>query len=286
MTSFWVEMLGGQIRYVLAGTVRTRVLEAGRGEPLILLHGGGGHAESYIRNIIPLSAQFHVYAPDMLGHGFTDAPDVPYTIADFADHLSSFIEAIGAKEVHLLGESLGGWVAAWLALHYPEKVSKLILVTSAGLKPTDVLSQQEAEGLARLKNLTDAALRDVTREGVRRRLEWLFHDPSLVPEELVEVRYRIYSRPEIREALSRTFHNATTEAREPFLLTPERLARIQVPTLILWTRHNPTTPWWVAEQAHRMIRGSQFVIMENCAHWPQYEQAEQFNRIVSDFLSR
>jgi pimeloyl-ACP methyl ester carboxylesterase len=279
-------MLGGQIRYVLAGAVRTRVLEAGSGDPLVLLHGGGGHAESYIRNIIPLSAKFHVYAPDMLGHGFTDAPDVPYTIADLADHLSDLLDAVGAKKAHLLGESLGGWVAAWLALHKPEKVNKLILVTSAGLKLTETLSQQEVEGLARLRNLTDEAFQNVTRESVRKRLEWLFHDSSLVPDELVEVRYRIYSQPTIQRAIPKIIRQSASEAREPFLLTREKLAQIHAPTLILWTRHNPTTPWQIAEQAHRLIEGSQFFIMEDCAHWPQYEKAEQFNRLVSDFLGQ
>lgn len=285
-TTAWVEMLGGEIRYYRANGIRTRCLEAGEGEPLILLHGLGGHAEAYLKNILPLSERFHVYAIDLVGHGLTDKPALDYTIADFATHVTAFLDAIGASSAHVQGESLGGWIAAWLAIERPDRVRKLILNTTAGLRITEQEPQVEGEGVARLRRLTDEAVTNPTRETVRRRLAWLFHDPSKsLTDELVEVRYRIYRQPETAHALRATVAQITGEARQRYALTPERLARIQALTLVLWTRHNPTTPWEVGQQAHRLIPGSKFQVMEDCGHWPQWEKAAEFNGIVTDFLA-
>src|ERR671933_2387054 len=91
--SFWLNLLGGEIRYYDAAGVRTRSLEAGSGPPLVLLHGTGGHAESWIRNVVPLGAHFRVYAIDMVGHGFTDKPPLDYTPRDYAAHAVAFLDA-------------------------------------------------------------------------------------------------------------------------------------------------------------------------------------------------
>ena len=279
-------MLGGEVTYYDAGGIRTRCLHAGSGQPLILLHGMGGHAEAYLRNIMPLATRFHVYAIDMVGHGYTDKPEIPYSISDFVSHVTKFLKAVGAERAHMEGESLGGWVAAWLAIEHPEKVLSLILNTSAGLKLTEQPPEAEAQAVERLRKLTKEASTEPTRESVRRRLEWLFLDPqSNVTDELVEIRYQIYRQPETQRAMQRIVNQTTVEGRKQYLLTRDHLRRIQAPTMILWSRHNPTTPWQVAEQAHGIISGSTFHVMEDCGHWPQWEQAEKFNRHMLDFLS-
>ncbi len=113
MESIWVALMGSAVKqtFYRAGAVRTRALEAGSGIPLILLHGAGGHAEAYSRNLAAHAKHFHVYAIDMIGHGFTDRPDVPYQPDDFANHLRDFLDAIGAPSAILSGESLGAMVS-------------------------------------------------------------------------------------------------------------------------------------------------------------------------------
>jgi 2-hydroxy-6-oxonona-2,4-dienedioate hydrolase len=109
--TMWEEFLGGEVRYRVVDGIRTRSLEAGEGAPVLLLHGNGGHAEIYIRNILPIAERgYRVYAIDSLGHGFTDKPDVEYTIPQYADHVRAFIDTIGGP-VHLVGHGLAGWVA-------------------------------------------------------------------------------------------------------------------------------------------------------------------------------
>ncbi len=285
-SSAWVDMLGGEVCYFDAGGIRTRCLHAGSGEPLILLHGMGGHAEAYIKNIMPLAAKCHVYAIDMVGHGLTGKPAINYAVPDFVDHVLKFIKAIGAEKVHIQGESLGGWVSAWLAMEHPEKVRSLILNTSAGLQLTEQPPEAEAQAVERLRKLTKDAAAEPTRESVRRRLEWLFLDPKKnVTDELVEIRYAIYKQPETQRAMQTIVEQMTGGGRKPYMLTRDRLARIKAPTMIVWTRHNPTTPWQVGEMAHGIIAGSQFHVMDDCGHWPQWEQADVFNKLMLDFLS-
>lgn len=264
-------------RYYDAGGIRTRALEAGSGDPLIFLHGTGGHAETYTRNIAAHSEHFHVYAIDMLGHGFTDKPNKPHTIPDYVDHLLAFMDAIGARKVRLSGESLGGWVACWAASSHPERFRRLLLNTAGG-------RTANAEVLGKLKTLTLNAVKSATRESVRQRLEWLMENPASVTEELVEIRYRIYSQPEFRTNIDNIVVILDLETRLKNLLTDEMLNRIKAPTLVLWTTHDPMATVEVGEKMHKAIPGSRFVVMEECGHWPQYEKPDEFNSISIDFF--
>ena len=191
--SIWTALLGLPVaqRYYDVGGVRTRCLEAGEGEPLIFLHGTGGHAEAYARNLQAHAARFHVYAIDMIGHGFTDKPQMPYPMSTFIDHVVRFIHTIGGGPVNLSGESLGAVVAAWIAIEQPQLVRRLVLNTGLPV-------QRDPEGIAELEELlarSRSATGQPTREAVRKRLEWLMYDPADVTDELVEVRYAIYSAP-------------------------------------------------------------------------------------------
>lgn len=279
MASVWVELLGlpfAQTYYDAAG-VRTRCLEAGQGEALILLHGTGGHAETYVRNLAAHAPYFRTLAIDMIGHGFTDKPDRPYTIPVYVRHVLDFMDAAGIEKAHFSGESLGGWVAAWLASAYPQRVGKLVLNTAGGL----VADPQVME---RIRTLSRAAVDNPTREAVRKRLEFLMYDPATVTDELVEIRYRIYSQPEMRRAMENILCLQEMDTRTQNLFTPEQLRRITAPTLVLWTTHDPTAPPEVGRRFCDYIPDARFHVMEKCGHWPQFENAAEFNRLHLEFL--
>ncbi|MEW6471006.1 MAG: alpha/beta fold hydrolase [Actinomycetota bacterium] len=280
----WLDMLGCSVRHYDAGGVSTRVIEAGAGEPVVLLHGLSGHAESWARNIVPLAERFRVVAVDMIGHGLTDKPDRSYLLPTFVEHLGAVLRAVSVGEAHLVGQSLGGWVAAWLALEQPEAVRTLTLVTTAGLKvslATDGVQQLQSQ----VRAVTRKALDALTRDAVRARLEWLMHRPQTVTDELVELRYRIFLRDDSRRTMSRMVDDVTGDANLEYALTEDRLRQLEIPTLVLWSRHNPTTPWEEGEAAAAVIPKGRFVLLEDCAHWPQFEEPERFNDVVLAFLS-
>lgn len=287
--SFWTDSLGAEVRFRDAAGWRTRSIEAGDGDAVILMGGLTGHAEAFLRNIVPLSERgLRVFAVDALGHGLTARPtDVTYHAPVFTEHLLGFLDAIGAERAHLVGQSLGGWTALFTALKHPDRVGKVISVTGAGLLLSDEKSLDESKRVhAQVKTVTAKAATAPTRESVRARLEWLMADPATVTDELVECRYRYYTLPGAEDALAKLVAEQPGEANRAHMLGEADLARIGNETLIVWTDHNPTTPAEVGRRAAQIMPHAHFDMITGAGHWPMFEQPEQFNRIVGDFLAK
>jgi len=282
-TSLWADLQGVAFEqaYVDVDGVRTRYLHAGqKGKPaLIFIHGTGGHAEAYSRNLGAHAEHFDVYAIDMLGHGFTGKPDKPYLIDDYVAHLRGFMDTLKIDRASLSGESLGGWVAAHFAVVHPERVDKLVLNTASGDKVNP-------EALARLRTLSVEAINDPTYERIKGRLEWLMHDKSKVNDDLVASRQAIYAQPSMKQAIHHILALHTPEARARYAIKPEQWKALKAPTLVLWTDNDPTATVEVGQELADAIPGAQFVVMKGCGHWPQFEDADTFNRIHIEFLQK
>jgi pimeloyl-ACP methyl ester carboxylesterase len=259
-------------RYYIAGGIRTRCFEKGEGKPVILLHGGGGHAETWVRNIVPLSQKFRVLALDYLGHGYTDKPQITYNLEAFSKHLLDFMDAAKIEKAHFVGESQGGQISVFTADEHPERVDRLGLIVG-GIPSNE---HGYTTGQSRLQDLSREATDKPTKESIRKRMEWLFHDPKTLPEELVEVRLKIYSQPEFQRV-------AQGGGRKNYHLI-EKIPKLRAPILFFWTTHNPTCPWPVAEKVHQAVPGSRFVLVDKSGHWPQFERAKEFNQTLLEFL--
>lgn len=282
MATLWAEVAGVPLtqRYYNAGGVQTRVLELGDAEEaIIFLHGSGGHAEAYVRNLRAHAEHYRVLSVDMLGHGFTDKPDKPYEIVEYVNHLNDLLDAAGIDAAHLSGESLGGWVAARFAAVHPDRTRSLLLNTAGG-----VVSYPEV--MERVRTLSLAAVREASPEAVRKRLEFLMADPTRVTDDLVETRFAIYTQPGFLRAMENILCVQYPGVRDRNLLTAEELSRITAPTLVLWTTHDPTGPVEVGRKLADSIPGARFVVMDDCGHWPQFEDAETFNRLSLEHLQR
>lgn len=286
--SIWTDLLGAQVRYYMAGGRRTRALEAGSsGEAVIMMHGVSGHAETFMRNVVPLAnAGYHVYAIDAIGHGYTDKPvDVTYDAALFRKHLIDFMDAVGAKQAHLVGQSLGGWTALDTARHHPERVLSVSSLTGAGLLLDDEKERQKSEEVHEtVRNVTMKALEAPSLESVRKRLEWLMADPARVPDELVETRYRIMMLPDSRVAMPKMVNDMTGTHNRDQMLDEEALKKIATRTMILWTEKNPTTPISTGKRASELIPNCRWEMVMDAGHWPQFEKADEVNTKLVTFL--
>lgn len=262
-----------------ADGIRTRYVSSGSPDKplLILLHGTGGHAEAYCRNMAAHGEHFWTVAIDLVGHGWSDMPASGYEIADYGAHLLAVIKALGRDRAHISGESLGGWVAAWVALHYPEQVDRLVLNTSGGWTA-------HPEVMDRIRTLSMEAVRDPNPDRIRTRLEFLMHDNSKVNDDLVEVRRAIYSRPGAIETMERVLCLQDMEIRRRNMFSEEDSAKIKAPTLVLWTSHDPTATPEEGRRIASLIPGARYEVMNGCGHWPQFEDADIFNRMHVDFL--
>jgi len=279
-TSIWGELadVEHELRHVDVGGVRTRVLRAGStGPDLVLLHGTGGHLEAYARDIAGLAADFRVTLYDMVGHGWSDLPDRPYTTDVLSDHLLGLMDALDIDAAHLSGESLGGWVAAWTAAHHPGRVNRLVLNT-----PGNIANKPEV--MVRLRQSTMAAVLDPSDDTVRRRVEFLFHHKEMVTDELVGLRRTVYSRPGFVQAITNALVLQDPEVRKDFAWDPAWVGRITAPTLLLWTDNDPTGGLDEAELLLKWLPRARLHVIEDAGHWPQWEKPEEYLRVHRDFL--
>ncbi len=279
--SIWGDLRGTCFAqgYLDAGGLRTRYLHAGAAAlpPLIMLHGTGGHAECYSRNLGAHGEHFDTWAIDMIGHGWTDKPDRDYEIDAYVEHLKDVFDALGFERAHLSGESLGGWVAARFALRYPGRVERLVLNTTGGATLIPAVMEK-------IKTATRAAVQSPTWDTVRARLEWLMADKAMVTDDLIACRKAIYEQPGFAAALEHILVLQDPDIRRRNNLSDDEWSAIRQQTLVLWTSHDPTADDAVGRRIASLIPNARYALMQDCGHWPQFEDPETFNRIHLDFL--
>lgn len=293
----WVHHLGGSIEFIEGDDYTTRALKAGAGDepPLILLHGIGGHAETFVRNVIPLAEALDnraVYALDFIGHGYSSRPtDIDYRITDYMDQVEGVLEAIGHDTAHVHGESLGGWVAGRLGLDRPELVETVGLITTSGVYHIDTSGAVEedvkAESIQGIENLYETSMEmldaGVTRETVRDRLQWLFVEE--VDDELVDIRHRIYSQAANQAAMRIIYESFLEDVQDPDLFfTTDELRELERPTLVIHTEHNPSAQKELAEYVHQQLPTSEYHLYTESAHWPQWEEPGRFESDTIGFI--
>ena len=290
MTSIWNELIGAEVRIYDQGKHVTRAIEAGEGEALILIHGVGGHAEAYARNVVRLAAEgFRVLSIDLLWHGLSGKPepfdDEKYCL-QFSDQIVDLLDQMGVEKGHIEGESLGGWVAMSTALRYPDRVGKLILNTTAGIRwEPGVVRIDNVGGSDALTQRSLAALESPSKETIRRRLEWLMAAPDRVTDELVDLRYALYTRPDVNAALRKVVANGLGIGKDRNqYLTEDDLKTISHPTLVFWSDKNPGSGPDVGERIASVIPGAAYYCMLDAAHWPQWEHPEEHDQVIANFL--
>jgi pimeloyl-ACP methyl ester carboxylesterase len=284
MSSIWVDLLGAEVRY-RGRKYRTRTIESGSGPVLIMIHGVGGHAEAYSRNVKRLGERFHAISIDLQWHGYSGKPTfTTEMVPTYAEQICDVLDSLGVEKAAIEGESLGGWAAIWTALHHPERVDKLILNTAAGIRYASSVKIDHETGTNLLRERSIAAIQNPNKETIRKRLEWLMASPDRVTDELVDLRYAIYTYPETRESLTKVFANSFQGDASVHAIEESELAKITAPTLVLWTDKNPGAGPDAGERLASCIPGAQFYCINDAAHWPQWEKPEEHDRVVTSFL--
>jgi len=254
-----VRVLGRRLHYV----------ESGEGEAVILLHGLGGSKIGWSGNLRALSRGRRVLALDQIGFGLSEKPRIDYTSGALVEHLLEFLRHLGIERASLVGNSMGGEVALRLALARPEKVSRLVLVASGGLRYDD----GDEEGGA------DPSPPSI--DGMREFLASLFHDRGLVTEDLVRLAFDNHEAYGDAETIRSFQRRRLLEAP----LEDADLGAIRAPALIVWGRQDRLTPLSLGERLRKAIVSSRLVVFEECGHLPQIEKSSEFNEVVSAFLS-
>jgi pimeloyl-ACP methyl ester carboxylesterase len=272
--------------YADAEGYRIRYLEAGEsGPPLLLLHGGlidAAHL-SWGEVIEPLSEEFQVYAPDLLGYGKSATPDIAYSTKRHIATIESFMNSVGIDSAHLVGLSVGGGVALGLSLRAPERVDRLVPVASYGLGtelPNDRLTYAVSRVPA-LNRLSIALLRR-SRRLTKASLSGIVTEPDAVRPELVDDLYQLIQRPNAGRAYRswRRHEVSSSGFRTDYR---SRLTEIDVPTLFVHGRRDEVFPTqWSVAAAEEM--DSECWVVEDAGHWVPRERPEELTKRLIDFL--
>jgi 2-hydroxy-6-oxo-octa-2,4-dienoate hydrolase len=260
-----------------AGGIKTNYLDAGSGPPVVLIHGSGPGVTAYAnwRLTIPgLAEHVHVYAPDMVGFGFTARPEgVDYSMRTWVDQLVAFLDALDLERVSLVGNSFGGALALRLAVEHPERVHRLVLMGAAGV------DFPLTEGLDAVWGYEPSV------ENMRRLLDIFAYDRALVTDELAELRYRASIEPGVQESFSAMFP-APRQRWVAALATPEeRIAAIPHETLLVHGRDDRVIPLENSIRLLGLIDRSELHVFGRCGHWTQIERAAEFNALLARFLT-
>ncbi len=256
-----VMVFGAKIRYLEAGD-QTK-------PTVILLHGLGGQAENWQFNIAALAAEFHVIAPDQIGFGKSDKPLIKYRVGTYVDFLDKFMAELKIEKASLVGNSLGGWVSALMAIKYPNRVEKIVLADAAGLKPNEVDFK------------LIYSLNYSTRDEVRALVKMIFYNQAIFGSDAF-----IEQSMSLRVLANDGYTiNSLIESikRDEDFLDP-RLSEIKKPTLIIWGKQDGLLPLSDGQKFNNGISGSQIIIFDQCGHVPQVEKAADFNKEVLKFL--
>ena len=289
--SLWIDFLGVEIRQLDTPTYGPiRIARAGdpRNEALILLHGIGGHLEAYAKNVMELSRRYYVVACDFIGHGLSAKPtDIEYGIDAYVGQVRELMDALDIAQAHISGESMGGAITGHFAVRHPERVKRIILNTSGGIPVVSDKGRADAKALAELT--AQNVGKPPTMESVRQRMQWLLYEGNwnMLTDELVATRLHIYQAPEFQKSAPHVFGRLMKAASGGQGGTPLiELEKLTCETLLLWTKFNPIHDIAAAQAAlQKIARGQLYVMQGDCAHWPQYERAAEFNEVVVRFLT-
>ena len=258
-----VTVFGAKISYVEAGDPAKPTV--------ILLHGLGGNSSNWAFNIPALSQKYHVIAPDQIGFGKSDRPLIKYRVATYVDFLDKFMSELKIDRATLVGNSLGGWVAALTAIKYPNRVERLVLADAAGLKPSDV-------DLGQVYSLNYS-----TRDEVRQLVKLVFYNQALFDSDAA-IDQSMMVRIAANDGYTINSLIESIKRNEDFL--NGRLGDIKKPTLIIWGKQDGLIKPSDGEQFKREISGSELIMFDQCGHVPMVEKAADFNKAVLVFLAK
>lgn len=260
-----------------ANGIKTNYLEAGKGDPVVLIHGSGPGVTSYAnwRVVLPaLAENFRVLAPDMVGFGFTERPaNIEYGLQTWADQVVGLMDTLELPTAHMVGNSFGGAIALRIATQHPDRVGKLVLMGSMGV-PFPI-----TEGLERVWGY------EPSFENMRKVLDVFAYSRDLVNDELAEVRYRGSIQPGFQESFAAMFPAPRQRWVEAMCTPEDEIRRLPHRTLIVHGREDQVIPVQTSLRLMELIDNADLSVFSHCGHWSMIERTEDFNRSVSEFFS-
>lgn len=266
--SQFVEIDGLDVHYVREGT----------GFPFLLVHGTSSMLHTWDDWSNLLQDKYEVIRMDIPAFGLTGPrADNDYSIEMYVQFINQFVEKIGVDSFHIAGNSLGGEIVWHYALHYPEKVAKMVLISPAGIQQKDKRLHTLAFRLARMERMTGLVKNFGTKFLVKRAVKDVYFDNSRIEEEMVEKYYKATLREGNRGAVISRINQISSKPEEI-------LQKIQNPTLVLWGTHDVLINVLIAEKFRNNLPNGEVIIYPNVGHVAMEEIPEETIEATLKFL--
>ncbi len=267
----------------------------GRGTPVLFIHGIGSSGYIEWRFTLPALVQQHrVFAPDLPGYGRSDKPRTArYGIPYFARMADRYMEERGLQRAAIVGTSMGGRIALEMALNYPERLSRLVLVNSLGLGrpkiqpyfPVMLMPKVGETLLHGMKHALRLAPAPVIRRFAARYIGAAGELEKTMSDEYLGHLREMYAAEGYPAAYLATMRSiASPRSFFGEMDVSRRLGQIKAPVMLIWGANDPLFPLEHATRAHRALPGSRLVVIQGAGHTPQAERPEEFNQQLADFL--
>ena len=277
-------------RYVMANGVRTHYWESGNGGPTVVaLHGGGPGSSGMAgmgQLLERLGGDARCIAPDSVGgFGLTDpyAP-VPYGLMSRVQHLADFMDALCLDKVSLIGNSQGAWAAAQYAIRHPDRVEKIVLISSLTIANSLNIPQRPTDALKALNDY------DGTREGMRRILQALIIDPKRITDKLIDDRQAAATRPGALEAF-KAFGRGTAALRQnPLFALQNDMTRSlpvmvkTIPTIFIWGDSDTFALPETGKKIGEFVPEAKFHWVPGAGHQVQTDKPDEATAIIREFF--
>ncbi|WP_344418045.1 alpha/beta hydrolase [Pseudonocardia ailaonensis] len=270
-------------RLVRTADYEIQINEAGEGPPVFMIHGTGPGATGWSNfepNIRGLSSSFRCIAVTMPGWG-DSSPQSRETGRDQGRAMVQLMDTMGIDRAAVIGNSMGGAIGMVLATEHPGRISHLVMMGSGVWGPSVLSPGGLSEGL----RVIFETYEDPSPENFRRLVAVMCHDPSFATEELAQERSRsATSKPEHLKNWLELMRSG--EGTVGFAEAGQKIARSQIPTLLVHGRDDRTVHFEVSLRANGLIPDSRLVMFNRCGHWAQLEHAAEFNALTAQFLGR
>lgn len=271
--------------YVDAGGYRTRYVNAGPKDApvVIMIHGMGGSWENFTANFPAMARHFNTYAFDLVGHGYSAKPDQVIDVDCFVEQLKGFIAAFGHSKVNLFGLSIGGWTTTKFTVKYPELVEKNLVMSAWGRPRGMITPEMHAKGMAVLQDRL-AAVDNPTFEGMDKVFAELIAKPEDRMMDLLALRLRIYLQDGMPKVMRNIFAGISPDNWEKVQLDDDALKSVSRPTMVIATPDFQDLFYKNALEYKALIPGIQWAEVFGASHWPQWEVADEVNKIAVEFF--
>ncbi|HEY3116820.1 MAG TPA: alpha/beta hydrolase [Chloroflexota bacterium] len=265
-------MMGAEKRLKMSHG-ETCYFEGGAGYPAVMLHGAGftSGGYSWLNVMQTMGEQYHCYAMDCLNFGPGDVFDEEFSFAYMVDHVREFMDLLDLDRAHVIGRSMGGWIATLFAYESPERVNKLVLQAPGGAatRPLQNMVNFKVPEDERIRQAVESSLKDVDMDPEPIVQEYLgkAHDPAQV------------------DGFAKVMKHMTAPLTRQRYNTVRRLPFIKAPTLVCWGTADQTNDFSLAAVVHGGIKGSKLAVFEGAGHGICDERPAEFSKEVLAFLN-